>query len=239
LSTYTISTSEEVMSTSATSGAPADRRTEVAGRGRRRADPRADPRRGFPEHLVESKIAQQLKISRGPVREAFKLLRAEGLVEEEPRRGTFVVRLESADVLEVYQLRAAIEGRAARLLAASPDPLVLAELRALVDRIDDAVSAGDPARVSRADLDFHEALCRLSGNSRLLEVFTRYIAVLRALLRLDERVYSSADEIALQHRPLLEAIETGDADRAAAALEHHCVQAGDLIAGYIDSLPDR
>lgn len=191
------------------------------------------------EHLVESKIAQQLKISRGPVREAFKLLRAEGLVEEEPRRGTFVVRLESSDVLEVYQLRAAIEGRAARLLAASRDPEALAELRALVDRIDAAVRAGDTAEVSRADLDFHESLCRLSGNSRLLEVFTRYIAVLRALLRLDERVYSSADEIALQHRPLLRVIESGDADRAAAELEEHCIQAGDLIAAYIGSLPDR
>jgi DNA-binding GntR family transcriptional regulator len=191
------------------------------------------------EHLVESKIAQQLKISRGPVREAFKLLRAEGLVEEEPRRGTFVVHLEAADVREVYGLRAAIEGRAARLLASSADPLALAELRALVDRIDDAVRAGDPAMVSRADLDFHEALCRLSGNSRLLEVFMRYIPVLRSLLRLDERVYSSADEIALQHRPLLEAIEAGDADRAAAVCEEHCGQAVDLIAAYIESLPDR
>lgn len=191
------------------------------------------------DHLVESKIAQQLKISRGPVREAFKLLRAEGLVEEEPRRGTFVVRLETADVREVYEVRAAIEGRAARLLATSADPLALAELRALVDRIDDAVRAGDPARVSRADIDLHEALCRLSGNSRLLEVFLRYIPVMRALLRLDERVYSSADVIALQHRPLLEAIEARDADRAASLSEEHCDQAADLIVAYIDSLPDR
>jgi DNA-binding GntR family transcriptional regulator len=191
------------------------------------------------DHLVESKIAQQLKISRGPVREAFKLLRAEGLVEEEPRRGTFVVRLETADVREVYEVRAAIEGRAARLLATSADPLALAELRALVDRIDDAVRAQDPARVSRADIDLHEALCRLSGNSRLLEVFLRYIPVMRALLRLDERVYSSADVIALQHRPLLEAIEAHDPDRAASLSEEHCDQAADLIVAYIDSLPDR
>ena len=191
------------------------------------------------DHLVESKIAQQLNISRGPVREAFKLLRAEGLVEEEPRRGTFVARLEAADVREVYELRAAIEGRAALLLATSADSLGLAELRALADRIDDAVRAQDFPRVSRADIDFHEALCRLSGNSRLLEVFLRYIPVMRSLLRLDERVYSSADEIALQHRPLLEAIEAGDAARAARLCEEHCEQAGDLIVAYIGSLTDR
>src|SRR5712692_2244847 len=71
------------------------------------------------EHLVETKIAEQLRVSRGPVREAFKLLRAEGLVEEEPRRGTFVVSLSARDATEIYELRAAIEGRAAHLLAAS------------------------------------------------------------------------------------------------------------------------
>src|SRR6202043_1796297 len=71
------------------------------------------------EHLVETKIAQQLRVSRGPVREAFKLLRAEGLVKEEPRRGMFVVSLSARDAREIYELRAAIEGRAAQLLAAS------------------------------------------------------------------------------------------------------------------------
>ena len=68
------------------------------------------------EHLVEAKIAEQLNISRGPVREAFKLLRAEGLLNEEPRRGTFVVSLSADDVREIYGLRAALEGRAARLI---------------------------------------------------------------------------------------------------------------------------
>lgn len=191
------------------------------------------------DHLVESKIAEQLRISRGPVREAFKLLRAEGLVEEEPRRGTFVVRLDTVDVREVYELRAAIEGRAARILAGSNGPLALAELRALADRIDDAVRAQDFPKVSRADIDFHEALCRLSGNSRLLDVFMRHVPVMRSLLRLDERVYSSVDEIALQHRPLLEAIQARDADRAAKLCEEHCEQAADLIIAYLETLPER
>ena len=63
------------------------------------------------EHLVEAKIAEQLAISRGPVREAFKLLRSEGLLNEEPRRGTFVVSLSTDDVRDIYGLRAALEGR--------------------------------------------------------------------------------------------------------------------------------
>src|SRR6185295_16739064 len=104
------------------------------------------------EHLVEAKIAEQLNISRGPVREAFKLLRAEGLLQEEPRRGTFVVSLSAEDVREIYGLRAAIEGRAARLLAGRQDPAALAELRSLLTSIQVAAEAGDVAGVYRQDL---------------------------------------------------------------------------------------
>lgn len=188
------------------------------------------------EHLVEARIAEQLKVSRGPVREAFKLLRAEGLVEEEPRRGTFVVRLDAADVREIYQLRAAVEGQAARLLAGARPPDALNELSELASRIDEAIRVRDVHAVSRADLNFHRAVCWLSGNKRLYEVFTRYVPILRALLKLDERVYGSLDRIADQHPQLLRAIEAGDGGAAAAAFREHAESAGELIAGYLASL---
>ncbi len=63
------------------------------------------------ERLVEASIARQLQISRGPVREALRQLRAEGLVREEPRRGAFVADLTIDDIREIYDLRAAIEAR--------------------------------------------------------------------------------------------------------------------------------
>jgi len=187
------------------------------------------------EHLVEAKIAEQLNISRGPVREAFKLLRAEGLLNEEPRRGTFVVSLTADDVLEIYGLRAALEGRAGRMVARAHDPAALARLRALADDIDRAVASGDPVAASRADLAFHEGLCELCGNSRIHEVFMRYVPTLRGLLRLDEQVLRSLDEISLQHRPLVEAIEAGDEERAATLLNEHAEHAGELIAGVLAS----
>ena len=185
------------------------------------------------EHLVEAKIAEQLAISRGPVREAFKLLRAEGLLLEEPRRGTFVVSLAADDVREIYGLRAALESRAARKLARDRDPKALERLQVLADEIDAAVAAGDAAAVSRADLAFHQGLCELSGNSRILEVFDRYVPTLRALLRLDELVLRSLNEVSLQHRPFVEAIGAGDEDAAARLLSEHSEEAGELIAGVV------
>jgi GntR family transcriptional regulator, gluconate operon transcriptional repressor len=188
---------------------------------------------GQGEHLVEAKIAEQLNISRGPVREAFKLLRAEGLLNEEPRRGTFVVSLTADDVREIYGLRAALEGRAARLLARSRDPDALAKLVELVGDIDAAVAGGDPVAVSRADLAFHEGLCELCGNARIHEVFMRYVPTLRALLRLDEQVLRSLDEVSNQHRPLVEAIRAGSEDEAGRLLAEHAEHAGDLIADLV------
>lgn len=188
------------------------------------------------EHLVEARIAQELKISRGPVREAFKLLRAEGLLEEEPRRGTFVVQLAAEDVREIYGLRSAIEGRAARILAERGDPGDVTSLRRLLEAIEAAVAKGDAAAVFRRDLEFHDGLVRLSGNHRLHEVFTRYVPTLRALLRLDERVYESLDDIAMQHTPIVDAIESGEWQQAVMHAEFHCDHAGDLISAYIESL---
>lgn len=191
------------------------------------------------QRLVETRIAEQLSVSRGPVREAFKLLRAEGLVQEEPRRGTFVVSLSSRDVHEIYGLRAAIEGRAALIVAGRGDPDDLAELRRLLEALEAAVA--DPAgdSVLQCDLAFHDGLCRLSGNTRLHEVFVRYVPVLRTMLRLDERVYPSLEEIAEQHRRLVATIEAGDPAAAARAVAEHCDQAGELICAYLEGLPER
>lgn len=190
------------------------------------------------ERLVEAKIAEQLNVSRGPVREAFKLLRAEGLVEEEPRRGTFVASISGADVREIYGVRAAVEARAAKLLTRSGDEGALGELRELLAQMESEAGGGDAWKLSQADLRFHESICRLSGNSRLYEVFRRYVPMLRGLLRLDEYLFSVPAEIAAQHRPLLEAIESGDAGLAAARFEDHSEQACDRVVEYLATRPD-
>jgi len=187
------------------------------------------------ERLVEVRIADALNISRGPVREAFKLLRSEGLLKEEPRRGTFVVSMSADDVRDIYGLRAALEGRAARTLARDRDQGALETLGALADGIDAAVATGDAAAVSRADLAFHQGLCELSGNARIVEVFDRYVPTLRALLRLDGDVLGSLDEVSRQHRPLVDAIAAGDEDKAARLFAEHAEEAGELIAGVVAS----
>ncbi len=190
-------------------------------------------------HLVEAKLGARLGVSRGTIREAFKMLVADGLIEEEPRRGAFVVTLSAADVREIYEVRAAIEGRAARLLAGRADPESIADLAAIVGEIRAAARSGDLAAVRRADLRFHERLCALSGNGRLHEVFARYVPAIQTLLHYDQLPYASLDASADEHRVLLDAIESRDPDLAQRLLEAHVGEAGERVARYFeDGEPD-
>jgi len=185
------------------------------------------------EHLKEARIAEQLNVSRGPVREAFKILRAEGLLAEEPHRGTFVVSLTVKDVREIYVLRSAVEELAVRLVCREQDPNSLARLRSLMGDLREAASSADAAAVARADVAFHEGICAMSGNSRVHDVFLRYVPTLRGLLRLDEKIIPSMDEVVRQHQPIVDAIESGDEEQAAKLAREHCLEAAQRLATYM------
>lgn len=186
------------------------------------------------EHLKEAAIAEQLNVSRGPVREAFKILRAEGLLAEEPRRGTFVVSLTAKDVNDIYTLRASIEELAARLVCREGDKSATATMRALLKDLSKAAAKGDASAVARADIAFHNGLCVLSGNSRVHEVFLRYVPTLRGLLRLDEKIMPSMDEVVRQHEPIVDALEAGDEELAAQLVREHALEAGRLLVELLN-----
>jgi DNA-binding GntR family transcriptional regulator len=185
-------------------------------------------------HLVEAKLASRLGVSRGTIREAFKTLVADGLIEEEPRRGAFVVTLSADDVREIYEVRAAVESSAARLLARRADAEAIEELAAVVAEIRAAARSGDLPAVRRADLRFHERLCALSGNGRIHEIFVRYVPVIQTLLHFDELPYASLDVSAEEHRTLLDAIESRDPELSSRLFEAHVVEAGERVARYFE-----
>jgi DNA-binding GntR family transcriptional regulator len=186
------------------------------------------------ERLVETRLAADLGISRGPIREALKQLAAEGLVREEPRRGTFVTEPTLDDVRDLYDLRVALEARAARLVIERSDPAAIDALHAALDEVHEAARAEDLAQLTRADYAFHETICRVSANRRLLDVFVRNASVMRLLVHMEEReYYVSFEEVARQHTELLEGIEAGDAARTDALVVEHLEGARDRLLGYL------
>ncbi len=188
-------------------------------------------------HLVEAKLATRLSVSRGTIREALQMLVAGGLVREEPRRGAFVISLSRVDVQEIFDVRAAVEGRAALILAERADDALLAPLARTIDGIAAAARAHDMRALRREDLAFHAQVCELSGNMRLLEIFNRYVPLVQTLLAYDELVYPSPEVIADEHRAIFDAIASGDGARATGAVAVHCEQARDKVIVYFGDAP--
>ena len=189
------------------------------------------------QRLVEASLADALDVSRGTVRDALKELEDEGLIENIPRRGTYVVDLGPADVREVYDLRAGIEMRAVRLVVErSPTGASQAQLRQIIERIEKAVAAGDGRRAQELDMVFHGELYRLSGNHRLEDTFRRLLPVMRLVNRSRHQLFPTLADVPREHLPLVEAIESGSVAAAEEAINHHLAHARDLLIEHFDEL---
>ncbi len=167
--------------------------------------------------LVERDLADELGVSRVPVREALRLLVAEGLVTPRPRTWAVVRTFTDDDVDDLLDVRAALEGLAARRAAEHRDPSRLGALADALGREDDAARRGDAVAARRAAADFHEALLAAAGNTVLDEVTAVTASRARWLLGQHEDLAQMAGE----HRLLLEAIRAGDVEGAARTVAAH------------------
>src|ERR1700752_4592645 len=108
--------------------------------------------------LIEATLAQKMGVSRGPVREAFRMLEEAGLVRTEKNRGVFVRDIPIDEAVEIFDLRAAMDELGGRQLAASITPAQLKEVRAMVDAMERAVKADDARGYHLLNLQFHDRL---------------------------------------------------------------------------------
>lgn len=189
--------------------------------------------------LVEADIARQLGISRGPVREALATLRGEGLTREEPRRGSYVTALTVLDIREIYQVRAALESGAARLVIMRRDEEATARIRAALDRLQRAAASDDRSEFVEADLALHEELCRVSGNERLLQAWVNQVGILRTLIRLETtQVFASFRPLLEDHEDFVHQILAGNVDMAADACWRLFRNSNDLVEKAYEANPD-
>jgi DNA-binding GntR family transcriptional regulator len=181
--------------------------------------------------MSDSLLAREMGVGRSSVREAFRLLTAEGLLER-TTRGLQVATPTVEDVRDAFELRLAVECRAVRIVATRHDDKVLYELGEILAEFEAAVEAEDSDATTALDLRFHEAVCRLSGSRRLHEVFKREVVTMLALLQMDSGIYEPLSDWSHELPLILTAIARGEATAASDAMEHHIERARVITLEY-------
>jgi DNA-binding GntR family transcriptional regulator len=173
------------------------------------------------ERLVEARLAEELGVSRGPVREALRRLCEEGLLVDILHRGTFVREFGPHELVDIYNVRLGLESVAVRLMIRAGHPAT--RLAAQVDEMRSAARAGDIGELSALEVRFHKTLCELSDNPLLASVFRSISAHVQMAVAYDNASYDDPLQIAEEHTPILEAIDAGDETLAVRRVCEHIV----------------
>jgi DNA-binding GntR family transcriptional regulator len=173
------------------------------------------------QRLDEAVLAEQLGISRTPLREALKVLSAEGLVDLQPHKGCFVTELTLRDMEEIFPIMATLEGRVAHEVASKRTPAQLKALDALHEKLEKHAAVDDVNRYYETNYVFHDQLQECAGN-RWLQIVIGDLRKLLKLsrhhsLRLEGRLAASLAE----HRALMKALHRQDADAAEQIMREH------------------
>ena len=189
---------------------------------------------GPDERLIEEQLAERLGVSRTPVRQALTMLEAEGLVEITPNRGATVCSFSIEDVWDIYDLRAVLEGHAARRAAGRIERRELERLRELAREMEGLPGQFDDHEEEIRALvalnqEFHGTIVEASRNRRLERLINRTVEIplmFKAFYwyTLHERTISNH-----YHRQILEALENGDADRAEIIMREHVYEGRDFV----------
>ena len=186
--------------------------------------------------ILEADVADQMGVSRAPVREAIRHLEQEGLIEIFPHRGAVVVGLPEAEIDAIYELRAVIESRASEAATAVIEEDDLARLEALIDAMAGAIAARDVDAVAELDLQFHGLIVERSGMTLLRHIWSGLDGLVRV------RSYQALDRpgataeyflanAGTSHRVLVGALRDGDPKVAASLARQHVLEVPTMLAG--------
>jgi phosphonate utilization transcriptional regulator len=176
------------------------------------------------EKLTEMALATRLGVSRGPLREAFRMLEEAGLVRTEKNRGVFVRDIPIDEAIEIFDLRAAMDELVGRQLAVSISAPQLKEVRALVDAMERAVKADDTRGYHLLNLQFHDRLVEIAGNRKLTAIYRKLIKELSLFRRLNLADGWLLPISAGEHRGIVKAIASGDPEAAGKAMFEHVME---------------
>lgn len=182
------------------------------------------------DQLIESLIANQMQVSRGPVRDALKQLENEGLVVNIPRKGTFVRKLNKEDFKQIYELRTYLESLAVKLAIEKmgENPELISSLKTIVKQMGEFTKEDDIAQLADLDIQFHRTICESSRNQYLIEAWMRIQSLIRLCLITDLN-YKNYLETEQDHNMIIDAISGKDINLGEQRIRSHIASSSTLM----------
>ena len=185
------------------------------------------------ERLMEIQLAEDMGVSRTPVREAIRKLELEGFVVMIPRRGTYVANISIKDINDVYEIRTSLDVLAAGLAAERIEPEELQEMQRLLVEIGKAIEAGKLQDIIALDTEFHDVLYKASRNERLRNIISNLREQITGIRGISMKYPGRLLDTMEEHRVLVECIAARDSEKAQAAARIHLENAEHTMLQYL------
>ncbi|MDD5944578.1 MAG: GntR family transcriptional regulator [Clostridia bacterium] len=185
--------------------------------------------------LQEKELAEQLNVSRSPVREALKQLVDEGLAIEYPNKGVFVKEFTTKDIEEIYEARIMLESYAIKNSVKTLTSKNISELMGILERLVKFYNDNDLASYISVDTELHEYIINLSGNSIIVDIYKRIYSQTQQF-----RIYSLTtkrrfDDSVIEHKNMVESLVSGDWKKAAEINQTHLTLAREEIIEHFEA----
>src|SRR3954466_14681127 len=177
------------------------------------------------DRLNEAALAVRMGTSRGPIREAIRILAGTGLVTPVVNRGVFVRQVSIREMLEIYELRALVFGFAAERAAENITDAHRAQFESLLQGMDAAAQADDSGLYYELNVQFHAQILQLSNSQRAHQLYDSYVKELHLYRRQNFNAPGNMRRSNVEHRKIFDAISKGNAAKAKLFAEEH-IQAG-------------
>jgi GntR family transcriptional regulator, rspAB operon transcriptional repressor len=176
---------------------------------------------GIGGHIKESQVAEELKVSRTPIREAFKQLEKEGLIQSIPNRGSFALGLTKQDVQDIYAVRAAVEVLAIEWAATRITEEEIAKLKDTFDLMEFYTKKYNSKKVLELNKDFHRIIYSAAGSRLLAQILNSYHEYVEQTRKVSVYCKENLETILKEHWEILEAIAEKDPQKAVERVSAH------------------
>ena len=179
--------------------------------------------------MMEIELAEDMGVSRTPIREAIRKLEKEGLVTIEPRRGAYVSDASVKDMVDILEVRATLEGLAAFLAAQRMTQAEKLELLETSQRFNEALRVGDMAAMIKIDTKFHHLVFAAGRNKHLMQMVEALQELVLRFRYIYYKDFKRAEEMPAEHMKIYEAIAANDPEQARESAFNHIDQLKEMI----------